>query len=313
MNQQFNVVEFVEQQQDLFLPKVMDNSVNWESEKQFAIQLFQANDYLAKVARSNPISAQNAIINVAAIGITLNPAQKLAYLVPRNGGVCLDISYMGLMHLAADTGSIRWGQAVIVHANDTFKRIGIDKAPIHEVDEFGDRGDPVGAYCVVKTSDGDYLTDVMKRDDILAIRDRSVAWKAWVSKKKSCPWVTDELEMWRKTVVKRASKYWPKVERLNNAIEYLNNQGEGFEKEPVIPHYSQEQIEALEAKSKEAFADEIQEHCDHMDLAESMNSLKSEFQVAYKKTAGHKLQDSVQTTYAKNKARLENDSTIQNS
>jgi len=313
MNQQFDVVEFVGNQQDLFLPKVIDNSVSWESEKQFAIQLFQSNDYLAKVAKSNPTSAQNAIINVAAIGITLNPAQKLSYLVPRNGGICLDISYMGLMHLAADTGSIRWGQAVIVYSNDTFKRVGIDKSPLHEVDEFGDRGEPVGVYCIVKTSDGDYLTDVMKRDDVLAIRDRSVAWKAWISKKKSCPWVTDELEMWRKTVVKRASKYWPKVQRLNNAIAYLNDQGEGFEKEPVMPHYSQEQINALENESSAQFALEIQEHCEHMDLAESINSLKKEFQTAYKKTVGHKLQSSVQQTYATNKARLENDSTIQDS
>jgi recombination protein RecT len=37
---------------------------------------------------------------VAAIGITLNPASKLAYLVPRDGMVCLDISYMGLLHRA---------------------------------------------------------------------------------------------------------------------------------------------------------------------------------------------------------------------
>ena len=304
MNQQFNIVEYVEQQRDLFIPKVTDNSVSWEAEKQFAIQLFQGNDYLANIARQNPTSAQNAIINVAAIGITLNPAQKLAYLVPRNGGICLDISYMGLLHLAADTGSIRWGQAIIVHANDTFKRVGIDKAPLHDVDEFGDRGEPVGAYCIVKTSDGDYLTEVMKRDDIHAIRDRSVAWRAWISKKKSCPWVTDELEMWRKTVVKRGSKYWPKVERLNNAIAYLNDQGEGFEKEPVMPHYSQDDIQALEDKSDGEFNAKIDELCDHMNMAESEDSLKSEFTKAYNLTRGHKLQKKVQAIYATNKERL---------
>lgn len=229
----FDVVNFVSNQVELFRGALSDQSITWEKEKQFAIQAFQKSEYLEKVARSNPSSAQNAIINVAAIGITLNPASKLAYLVPRDGQVCLDLSYMGLLHLATQSGSIRWGQCVVVHANDNFKLVGIDKAPVHEYNCFAtpeERGEPVGAYCVVKTMDGDFLTDTMGKADILSIRDRSSAWKAWVSKQKKCPWVTDELEMWRKTVVKRAYKYWPKVERLDRAIDYLNNtSGEGLE------------------------------------------------------------------------------------
>ncbi|EOK6706430.1 recombinase RecT, partial [Escherichia coli] len=73
------------------------------------------NDFLAKTAQANLPSARNAIINVAAIGITLNPSSKLAYLVPRGGAVCLDISYMGLLHLAQVTGAIQWGQCKLVY------------------------------------------------------------------------------------------------------------------------------------------------------------------------------------------------------
>lgn len=299
-----NIIEFVENQQEFFMPKVIDNSVNWDREKQFAIQAFQSNDYLAKIALNNQISAQNAIINVAAIGITLNPAQKLAYLVPRNGGICLDISYMGLMHLAMETGSIRWGQSVIVYSNDKFKRVGIDKAPLHEVDEFGDRGEPVGVYCVVKTSDGDYLTETMKRDDIIKIRDRSQGFKSG----KNSPWLTDELEMWRKTVVKRASKYWPKVERLNNAIEYINtNNEEGFEKEPVMQHYSESEVKAMQQEQDQAFSDDIGELMDRMVLAQSMDELKPLFGEAFTKTKGHPLQQNVQAVYAEQKGRLTNE------
>ncbi|EON5390422.1 recombinase RecT, partial [Escherichia coli] len=68
-------------------------TLTWAKESQFAIQQFQKNDFLAKTAQANLPSARNAIINVAAIGITLNPSSKLAYLVPRGGAVCLDISY----------------------------------------------------------------------------------------------------------------------------------------------------------------------------------------------------------------------------
>ena len=62
-----NIVEFVQQQEQFFAPAVTDNAVTWQKESQFAIQLFQANDFLAKTALNNPTSAQNAIINVAAI------------------------------------------------------------------------------------------------------------------------------------------------------------------------------------------------------------------------------------------------------
>lgn len=74
-----NIVEFVKQQEQLFCGALTEQTVTWAKESQFAIQYFQKNDYLAKTALANPTSAQNAIINVAAIGITLNPASKLAY------------------------------------------------------------------------------------------------------------------------------------------------------------------------------------------------------------------------------------------
>ena len=99
----FSIIEFVKQQEPLFSGALTDQSVTWAKESQFAMQIFQKNDFLTKTAIGNPVSAQNAIINVAAIGITLNPASKLAYLVPRDGMVCLDISYMGLLHLAQVT------------------------------------------------------------------------------------------------------------------------------------------------------------------------------------------------------------------
>lgn len=220
-----NIVEFVNQQEQFFTPVIADESVKWSKESQFAIQAFQKNNFLAKVATSNPTSAQNAIINVAAIGITLNPASKLAYLVPRDGGVCLDISYMGLLHIAQQSGSILWGQCKLVHANDAYESNGLDKAPTHKYQAFGDRGAIVGGYCTVKTPDGDYLTEEMSLADINKV--------AATSKASNGPWKTFWEEMARKTIVKRASKYWPKVERLDRAIQNLNTDaGEGIEEKP---------------------------------------------------------------------------------
>ena len=206
------------------------NSVNWGAEVNYAIQLISANSYAVGVASKNPVSVQNALRNSAAIGVSLNPANKHAYLVPRGGSICLDISYMGLMHLAQSTGSIEWGQAKLVYAADTYVNLGIDKAPEHKYPAFGQRGDLVGAYCTVRTSTGAYLTEEMSIDQLLALKARSES-----GKQNKGPWQTDFEEMCRKTVVKRAAKYWPKVDRLNEAVNYLNTDGgEGIIKdEPV--------------------------------------------------------------------------------
>ncbi len=214
-----NLIQYVKDQETLFNPVVSDESIKWDKESQFCIQIIQGNDYLESIANKNLISFQNAIINVAAIGISLNPAKKHAYLVPREGKVCLDISYMGLLHIATSGGSIIWGQAKIVYSNDTYQNQGLTKEPMHHYNAFCDRGDAIGCYCTVKLPNGDFMTEEMDRETIHGIRNRS---KGYASGKNS-PWKTDELEMWRKTVVKRASKYWPDNSRLDKAIDVLNN------------------------------------------------------------------------------------------
>lgn len=304
-----DIVTLVQKQKDFFCPAVADNAVLWEKESQFAIQLFQANDYLAKAALGNPTSAQNAIINVAAIGISLNPALKHAYLVPRsskqNGkyitNVCLDISYMGLLHLAMESGSILWGQARVVRANDTFEITSLGTEPVHKYNPFAkDRGDIVGAYCTVKTSTGDYLTETMSIDEIYDIRARSESFKKGYG-----PWISDLIEMIKKTVVKRANKYWPKVERLSNAIEYLNTvNGEGFEQEPVLRHYSENEIKKLEEEQEDEFTAKVNTMIEGIIKCQSIEKLKAEFKEAFIFTRGHKMQKDVQAAYNERKEAL---------
>lgn len=221
-------------QRQTFLSIRANESINFEAEAGFAIQTLTNSDYAFKVAMANRQSVINAVNNVSAIGISLNPAKKQAYLVPREGRICLDISYMGLLDLAIQSGGLKWGQAELVYQNDTFKLRGFDEPPLHERNPFSkDRGSIVGAYVVVKTSTGDFLTTCMSIDEVLEIRDRSQAWQSYVNKKaRSCPWATDEGEMIKKTVIKRAYKLWPKSEQsgLEKAIDYLNREGgEGIE------------------------------------------------------------------------------------
>ena len=292
----FDVVTFVNQQVGLFTGAATDQSVTWAKESQFAIQAFQKNDFLAKTAMANPTSAQNAIINVAAIGITLNPAAKLAYLVPRDGGVHLDISYMGLLHLAQVSGAIQWGQCKLVYANDTYESNGLDKAPTHKYNAFGERGPVVGGYCTVKTQQGDYLTDEMSLAEIKQVEN--------TSKAKNGPWKNWWEEMARKTIVKRAAKYWPRVERVDNAIHHLNDD-EGIEMEPVMAHKPEAEVAAEAAERFSRMESLSLDLIEGMRQTGSMDELKDLFGKAYTMTKGTKLQASVQAEYAKKKQQLE--------
>lgn len=240
---------------ETFASVLTDKSVNFEREAEFAIQVLAASDYALGLAMKNRQSVIDAVTNIAAIGISLNPATKHAYLVPRDGKICLDISYRGLMALATSGGAVRWAQSQLVYANDTFALNGVDQPPTHTFDPFSkDRGEIVGVYVVAKTAANDYLTEAMSIGEVHAIRERSSAWQAWVKKQKSCPWVTDEGEMIRKTCVKRASKYWPEVDRLARAIHYLNAEaGEGISMGPPESELAAPWLEQVQrAESTEA-------------------------------------------------------------
>ena len=216
------IADYVYGAEETFQNVLVDRSINFEREAGFAIQILTAGDYIAKLATGDRQSVVNAVTNIAAIGISLNPAKKQAYLVPRKGKICLDISYMGLIDLAVQTGSVLWAQADLVYANDAFALNGFDKPPTHSYNPFSkERGAMVGAYVVVKTPSGDYLTDCMSKEEIDAIKNRSESVKAG----KQSPWDTDYGEMAKKTVVKRAYKYWPKTDRLDEAIHHLNTDG----------------------------------------------------------------------------------------
>lgn len=208
---------------DDFSRVLVDRSISFERESGFAIQILQNNDFAMKIAMGSKQSLLAAVTNIAAIGISLNPARKQAYLVPRGGKICLDISYIGLLDIAVASGSILWGQAELVRENDAFRKVGMDKQPVHDFEPFGkNRGEIVGVYVVVKLHNGDFLTTTMDIEEVYSIRDRSESWK----RNGGGPWKTDEGEMIKKTVIRRAYKLWPKTDRLDSAMDQLSANGE---------------------------------------------------------------------------------------
>lgn len=224
----YGAVELGQEQFDLIASK--DKLVSWAEESQFAVQALNKNAMLQQCA---PQSIQESIINVAAIGLSLNPAYGYAYLVPdsiKSGNnwvkVCqLRVSFKGLVKIATDSGAIKFVRTEIVKENDVFTYNGPMAAPMHQMNPFSDRGKVVGVYCIAKTPDGEVLTDVMSVDDINKIRSaakQDAVWAKWFE------------EMAKKAIIKRASKYWPlgdASERFSRAVNVVND-SEGSE--PII-------------------------------------------------------------------------------
>ena len=130
MNNYDIVVQDVQSVAPTFISLLGDSGARvFEAEAGFAIQILTGNDYAMKIAAGNRRSVIDAVTNVAAIGISLNPAKKQAYLVPRDGKICLDISYMGLLDMAVEAGVVQWGQCRIVRERDDFALNGIDRQP----------------------------------------------------------------------------------------------------------------------------------------------------------------------------------------
>lgn len=200
------------------------NAVNYEREASYALQILNENSYVATCAMSNQDSFKRAIINIAATGLSLDPVKKFAYLVPRKNKVCLDISYVGMIHLAIQTGGIKWAQAELVYENDQFVFMGVGHEPVHKFDPFSDdRGKFRGGYVVAKTTTDEFIVTMMSEKELNGIRERSEAYKKNIG-----PWITDRDEMYKKTVIKRAYKMWPKTsspaqDRLDKAIDVSND------------------------------------------------------------------------------------------
>lgn len=203
-----------------------------KKEISFALQLINKN---SKLQDCTPESKISAVINVANIGLTLNPVAKEACLVPRwnnatkKNECSLEPMYPGLVKLLTDAGSVKAISAQIVYENDRFTLDLADNLhPISHKPELinSKKGQIIGVYAIATLMDGTRQVEWMDKEQTDAIKTRSETYAAYLQGKiKSATWVTDEPEMMRKTVIKRIYKYLPRTERMeqvDNAISLDN-------------------------------------------------------------------------------------------
>lgn len=198
----------------------------------FALQLISQDGQLQKCT---PESLQSAIINIANIGLTLNPAAQEAALIARWNGrsnrteATLMPQYRGLAKLACDNTGYVDIMANVVYEKDEFSLdIADTRRPItHRPYLKGDRGQRIGAYAMATDQNGFKKAEWVTIEDIEKIRNNSDAYQAYIAKKiKKTPWVDWFDEMARKSALKRLTKYLTgstENEKLINAVE-LDNQ-----------------------------------------------------------------------------------------
>ena len=203
------------------------NEQVFKKEVSFALQHINKNNQLKKATTNSKLQA---VLNIAQVGLSLNPVLKQAYLVPRtvkgaNGWeteVHLEPSYQGLCKLVTDTGSAKSIVAQLVYKGDVFEVSLGTETNVKHLPKFESK-DITHAYMVATLADGSKLVEVMTYDDLQEIRERSESFKAYKKGKlKSCVWVTDEGEMCRKTVLRRGIKYLPKTEMLDKLGTAVN-------------------------------------------------------------------------------------------
>ena len=222
---------------DVLIQRFEATAPKWmthEAEMGFAAQHLRANDYLMKVAKQDTQSLLAAMSNVAACGLSLNPALKHAYLVPRKGKICFDPGYQGLIDLGS-RGSLDVVKAEVVYEGEDFKPNGAFAEPYHDYDPFDRQEEDEkvrGFYCVAKMKgSGSIVSTFMSRKAIDEIRNNTEAWKANPNTKKAGPWFTHYVEMGKKTVIRRAFKTWTLSSsnewdtRLAQAVD-ISNQNE---------------------------------------------------------------------------------------
>ncbi len=202
-------------------------AMNYGQECGFAVMAIQDNPYLLTCTQD---SLQSAVINVALTGISLNPALKYAYLVPRKKGTemraVLDISYMGMIKILTDAGAVKSVSADVVHEHDHFRYSQGSKPMLeHKPDLMKDRGQPFGAYAIAYFRDGGFQFEVMAKPEIEKVRATSESWKKEDTRQYS-PWEKWSDEMWKKTVMKRLFKVLPKTKFNDQLITALSKEHE---------------------------------------------------------------------------------------
>jgi recombination protein RecT len=185
------------------LPEIAQNLPSNVSPEKFRNVVITAANMNPQLLDADRRSLLGACVKCAADGLLPDGRDAALVIFGRH------VQYMpmiaGLIRRARNSGQIAGISVQVVYANDEFiwAPDDFEKPVTHRPPRLGeDRGEPIGAYAVVKLTDGTVMHDVMSKAEIEKVRAVSRA-------KGSGPWVQWWDQMARKTVFRRLAKYLP--------------------------------------------------------------------------------------------------------
>lgn len=175
-------------------------------------------------------------------------------LVPGAKGECALIPYgkeltfqpmvAGVIKKAYDSGFVKRIDCEVIHENDHFDyRQGSDVSVTFKKQLFQDRGQVLGAYCVIELEDGSKIIEVMREDEIKKIQGRV---------KNKHVWAEHWSEMARKTVIKRCLK---RVQKSDKLIELVN--ADNHIERPDYSEQNQAQLDDLNSQLEDVEATDV--------------------------------------------------------
>ena len=186
------------------IEKALPSHMNADRMARIALTTIRTNP---KLLECNVPSLLGAVMQAAQLGLEPGLVGH-CYLVPFKNNkagttdVQFIIGYKGMIDLARRSGNIESLYAHEVCENDHFEyEYGLEPKLVHKP-AMKDRGNLIGVYAVAKFKDGGYQFEFMPKEEI----ERR---KGYSKTAKFGPWVTDYVEMAKKTVIRHMWKYLP--------------------------------------------------------------------------------------------------------
>nr|DAK13515.1 MAG TPA: RecT protein [Caudoviricetes sp.] len=143
-------------------------------------------------------SIANSLLNMAIQG--LSPAKKQCYFVPYGQNLSMQRSYFGTQKVVKSLTNVEDIWATIIYEGDEFEieiEGGRERIAKHTTSFLNRDNDIIGAYCIIKKSDGEEVLTVMTRKEIEA---------SWSQSKNKSVQNKFPQEMAKRTVINRAAK-----------------------------------------------------------------------------------------------------------
>lgn len=208
---------------DEFKQAIIKRSVSTDAAIKFVSMFETAITKVPKLLDCTPKSIALAAYQLAELSLSPLPQMGHAYLIPyfnKTGNECqLQLSWRGLCTLAIRDGAAKFVHSNVVFRGDEFKvTLGLSPDIKHEMNLDTERTDAemIAVYAYAELEDGSKLFEVMTRAQVDAFK------KQYFKPSKSgalSPWDTAYLEMARKTVVKRLTKYLQLSEKTATQLD----------------------------------------------------------------------------------------------